>query len=93
MIYQFLDLWNIAKESSHCRNFTLVDINSSYSGQYKCQNECMNEDDCVGINWSYREGNGHLCSLCLDDRLYTSNDYFDFFRKRNQKVDGKYYWS
>ena len=92
MIYQFLDLWEIEEECSHCNNYTHVNINSSYSGQYKCQNECMNEDGCVGINWGYNEGNTYPCVLCLDDNWYTV-DHYDFFRKRNQKVDGKHCWS
>ena len=88
MIYLFLDLWRREERYKYCDNSTIVEINSSYSGQYKCQNECMNENGCIGISWSYREGNGHICFICFDDILYT-NDHFGFHRK----VDGKHYRS
>ena len=92
IIYRFLDLWLIEEDEKWCCNesieFTVV--NSIYSGQYKCQNECLKEEDCIGISWSYWETNGRLCCLCYDDILYPDLEFgYGFYRK----PDGSHYWS
>ena len=62
-------------------------LGSSYDGQFKCQGECLKNDDCVGIVYGYNEGNGDKCQLCLDDDLTPDISHVDVGFYRN--VEGK----
>ena len=62
-------------------------LGSSYDGQFKCQGECLKNDDCVGIVYGYNEGNGDKCQLCLGDDLTPDISHVDVGFYRN--VEGK----
>ena len=86
-------LWLMEKDAEglKCNNSQdWFSLGSSYDGQFKCQGECLKNDECVGIVYGYNEGNGDKCQLCLDDYLVTDISNVDVGFYRN--VEGKHCW-
>ena len=79
--YFLLDLWPLEAENVGCNDSYIVNLESSYNGQYRCQGICMNTKECVGICYSYKEGFVLHCEICFNASiLQPAVNGFGFYR-------------
>ena len=88
LINHALELWPLENENVKCNSSDHENLESSYNGQYSCQEKCLRIYGCVGIFYSYNQSLLRHCGLCIDkysDVLVSDKNGFGFYRNIESK--------
>ena len=56
------------------------------TNQEQCQDQCQEDDTCIGICYSHKSTANHFCYQCLDDVVQSVGNNYGFYRRLGMTI-------